>query len=206
RKQLLDAVAKLHVIGVGVLWGGMIDQDSKNNETYILHLYQDGLGMPDRDYYLKDDAESKRVRDAYLPYMEGIHTLAGFSAKEAKRRSAVIMDIETRLAKASMNKVDARDADKTYHKKSARDLSKLAPAIDWKRYFARIGRRDILSVIAMQPDFLHGVSRMLEAVAIDDWKTYLEWHLVNDFSGALSPAFVAKNFSFYGTVLTGTKV
>lgn len=205
-KDLLALIASFHRIGVGVLWGGMIDQDSKQNENYIHHLYQDGLGMPDRDYYLKDDAESKRVRGAYTAYMESMWKLIGYPVKEAKRHTEVVMAIETKLAEASMNKVDARDADKTYHKKSVRELSTLAPTVDWKRYFAAIGGRNIASVVAMQPDFLRSVSKLIESVSIADWKVYFEWHLVNDFSGALSPKFIKKSFSFYGTVLTGTKV
>lgn len=206
QKTLLAAIAQLHRIGVGVFWGGVIDQDSKNSTAYILHLHQDGLGLPDRDYYLNDDAESKRVRDAYLPFVASMHKLAGYPEQESMRRAHTVLHIETMLARVSMNKVDARDADKTYHKKSLRDLKNIAPQVDWAQYFTDIGGARIQHVIATQPEFLRGVSKLLTSIPLADWKIYLEWHVINDFAGALSPAFVAKSFSFYGTVLTGTKV
>lgn len=206
RKSLEIAIAKLHRLGVTAPWGVMIDQDAKDSTKYRLHLVQDGLGMPDREYYLNDDAESKRVRTAYGPYVTRIHRLAGYDAKEAARRKDIVMRVETELAKHSMDKVSARDADKTYHKKSAKELSRLLADFDWKRYWRLNAIPAPVSVIVMQPEFLKGVSSMLARVSLEDWKVYFEWQLVNDMSGVLTPAFVRTSFSFYGTVLTGTKV
>ncbi len=98
----------------------MVDQDSKDSAKYRLHLFQDGLGLPERDYYLNDDKESKRVRDAYVLHLEKLFLLLGRSKKEAQAARETVMRIETALAKASMKKEDRRDADKVYHKKDAR--------------------------------------------------------------------------------------
>ncbi len=205
-KDLLDTVAALHRIGVGVLWGAGVDQDSKDSTKYILHIFQDGLSLPDRDYYLKDDAESKRVREAYEPYVVRMLGRMGRSRGQARMDADIIVRIETELAKASMSKEDRRDADLVYHKKSRRELAALASAIDWNRYFTKISAGEPKSVIVMQTEFLKRASAMLHEISLDDWKVYLEWHLVNEYAGYLSVSFVRESFSFYGTVLSGTKV
>ncbi len=203
--EALEAViAHLHRIGAGMFWGAGIDQDAKNSERYLLHMVQDGLGMPDRDYYLNNDAESVRVRDAYTLHVERLFKLMGYNAAEAKKHTATLLRIETELAKISMKKEDRRDPDKTYHKMSVAKFQKHAPGIDWKAYLKRTGA-EVKEVIVMQPEFFAGIARLFKTTALDDLKTYAEWHLVNDFSGALSDRFVKESFSFYGTVLTGTK-
>ncbi len=206
REDLEKVIGKLHRIGITAPWSVMIDQDAKDSAKYRLHIVQDGLGMPDREYYLNEDTESKRVRNAYRPYIVAIHRLVGYDRYEATRREAVVMRVETELARHSMDKVSARDADKTYHKKSAKELSALLAGFDWKRYWRLNAIPAPLSVIVMQPNFLKGVSGMLRRVSLNDWKVYLEWQLVNDMAGILTPAFVRTSFSFYGTALTGTKV
>lgn len=203
--KLLDTIAELHMIGVGVFWGAGVDQDSKNSERYMLHLLQDGLGMPDREYYLKSDAESLRVRTAYIKHAEELFKLMGKSASAAKEATGTLLRIETHLAKASMKKEDRRDPDKTYHKMTIAKLAKLAPAVDWKRYLKLTGVPELKEVIVMQPEFLTEVSAMLNEIRLEDWKIYLDWHVVNDFSGLLSDRLGKQAFSFYGTVLTGTK-
>ncbi|HRH24037.1 MAG TPA: M13 family metallopeptidase [Candidatus Paceibacterota bacterium] len=204
--ELLTQIAALHRMGVGVLWGTAVDQDSKNSEKYLLHIYQDGLGMPERDYYLKNDPESKRVRDAYLPYVERVLRLMGTKPAKAAGAAATILRIETALAKAWMSKEDRREAEKVYHKKTVRELARLAPAIDWPRYFKNTGAGTLSSVIVMHPEFLAACSTLLTEVSLEDWKTYLSFHVTNDYAGYLSATFVRTSFSFYGTVLSGTKV
>lgn len=202
---LLTGIAELNRRGVDVPWAAAIDQDSKNSARYVLHLYQSGLGMPDRDYYLRDDAEFLRVRKAYLAFAEKLLTLSGLKLKSAKDAIAVVMNIETALAKASMDKVDLRDAEKTYHKKSLADLTKLAPNIDWRQYFKVAKIPTVPYLIVMQPEFLKESSRLLSDFSVDDWKTYLFWHVLLDATPLLSQKFVRANFEFYGRVLAGQK-
>ena len=205
-KDLLALVADLHKIGVGVLWGTAVDQDSKKSTKYALHIYQDGLGMPDRDYYLKNDAESKRVRDAYLPFLEKMFKLIGDTPKVARANAATVLALETKLAEASMKKEDARDAEKVYNRKTISQLSKIAPTVDWARYFKKTGAGAPAAVIVMQPEFLSAVSKLLTEVPLEDWKTYLRFHITSDHAGYLSDTFIKTSFSFYGTVLGGAKV
>ncbi len=203
-EDLTPMLAWLHRIGIGAVWGSGVEQDAKKSERYAFHLGQDGLGMPDRDYYLKDDAESKRVRDAYRVHAVKLFQLMGYAKDAAEAARDTLMRIETALAKASMKKEDLRDPEKTYHKLSRAQLQKLAPQVSWKQYLADTGVADRATLIVMQPEFFKAAGAMLESIPLDEWKTYLFWHVVNDFAGALSDRFVRENFSFYGTVLSGT--
>jgi len=204
-EEIVAFLPELHRIGIGVFFGAGVDQDSKDSTKYILHLHQDGLGLPDRDYYLKDDAESVRVRTAYQKHVEAVFKLLKYAPLEAKKASRSILALETRLAKASMRKEDKRDAEKTYHKKTPKDLQRLSPAIKWKSYLEAIGAKNPKAVIAMQPEFLRAVSSILKTTSIEDLKAYLTFHGVNDYASYLSHAFVKQNFSFYGTTLSGMK-
>ncbi|HRH55400.1 MAG TPA: M13 family metallopeptidase [Candidatus Paceibacterota bacterium] len=203
--DLQKVLAELHSIGVGVLWGADVDQDMKNSDAYALYLGQGGLGMPDREYYLKNDAESTRVRTAYAKHVEKLFTLMGKSLSEARMARETILKIETALAAASMKKEDMRDPDKIYNKLTLAKLQKLASRIDWTLYLKRIRAAKAPYVLVLQPDFFSAVSEMLESIPLEEWKVYLSYHVVNDFSGALSEDFEALAFSFYGKVLTGKK-
>ncbi len=206
QKGLQKVLAELHLLGVTVPWGYGVDQDSKNSEKYVLHFYQSGLGMPDRDYYLKDEAEFVRVRTAYVPFIKKLLALVGKSPQEAAHAAEVIMKVETKLAEYSMNKVDLRDAEKTYHKKSFAEFKKLAPHVDWNSYFKTTKIPNVPYAIVTQPDFVRDSARLLSTLSLEEWKTYLTWHLVLDGAAYLSRAFVRTNFEFYGRTLIGQKV
>ena len=201
--SLVSTVAHLEKVGGGGPWGLTVDQDMKNSEKYVLYLYQSGLGMPDRDYYLKSDAESQRVRSAYEKHLVRLLRLAGRRDK-ASQDAAVVLEIETALAKVSMPKEELRDVDKTYHKKSLTELSKLAPSVPWREYFKILGTEP-KQVIVAQPEFFKALERLLATFPISAWRTYLSTHLINDFASCLTLGFEKENFSFYGTTLTGTK-
>lgn len=202
---IISLIPKLHTLGIGVFFNTFVDQDSKNSEKYLLQLVQDGLGLPDRDYYLHTDAESVRVRTAYRPYVEGMLKLMGRTEKEAQRNAETIIAVESALAKISMKKEDARDAEKTYHKKTIRELQTLAPNIIWKEYLRDSGAEKATSVVVLQPLFFKGLSQLLKTTSVEDLQTYMEWHVVNDYAGALSIRFIKHQFSFYGTVLSGVQ-
>lgn len=204
-EELKSLIYTLHLDGISGPWGMAADQDMKNSSRYLVYLFQSGLGMPDRDYYLLDGEEQKRVREAYPLHITRLLTLAGYSKKDAADAADTIMRIETRLAKASMTREDARDSLKTYHKYTLPKLRKLAPEIDWGQYFKTV-KADLKELVVMQPEFLREVNAMLKEVPLEDWKTYLDFHTINDNAGYLSDAFVKVNFAFYGTVLSGTKV
>jgi putative endopeptidase len=198
REDFERVLAELHLIGSGGFWNMAVDQDSKAPESYILHLYQGGLSLPERDYYLNNDPESARIRAAYRPYLEAMLERMGKDKSEAE----AIIRFETALARASMKKEDRRDAEKTYHKKTVTALKRLSPAIDWKTYFSRT-RLKADAVIVMQPEFFAAVAKLLETTPLPVLKSYLDWHLVNDYAPYLTTALERASFAFYGTTLTG---
>ncbi len=205
RKSLIITIAELEKSGISLPWHLLIDQDSKNSKKYVLHIFQGGLGMPDKEYYLKNDPEFKRVRNAYQVYILKLFFLLGYRENEAKKKVTTVMDIETRLASLSMSKVDARDAEKTYHKKTYPELKRFAPEIDWGFYFKKVGIPSVPYVIIGQPNFLKGAAKLLSSGSIEDWKVYLEWHLINSGASLLSSPFIKVQFDFYGKTLTGSK-
>lgn len=205
KKDLSDTLAHLHVLGISGGWGSVVDQDSKDSTRYLLHLWQGGLGMPERDYYLLNKPEQKRVRRAYVAHVKKLSQLAGASATDSKKISTVVLGMETALAKVSMRKEDTRDPEKVYHKYSVAQLQRMVPAVPWQTYLKQTHAQKAKYIIVGQPAFFKAIGKMLETVPLDDWKTYLEWHVINDCAGMLSDRFVKANFAFYGTTLTGTK-
>lgn len=201
--QLAILVQELHKIGVGVLFDVSVDQDAKDSEKYVLYVGQDGLGMPDSDYYLKKDTESLRVQKAYLPYVADILTLSGIQKVDALPAAKRVVALETQLASYWMNKVERRDIDKIYNKKTLKEWSALTPSMVFPEYLVSQGVGDIRSLIVMQPTYFAGLERLLQSVSLADWKLYMRFHLVNDFSGALSAPFITKSFDFYGRTLSG---
>jgi len=203
--DLLACIAELHIIGVDAVWSCGVDQDMRHNDRYVFYLGQGGIGMPDRDYYLNDDAESVRVRSAYRPHIARMLQLAERRTPAVTQAAETIYTIERRLAQASMQKEERREVEKIYNKRTVAQLTRLAPNIAWHAYFKSLGAKTPKTVVICQPDFFVEVSRMITDVTLADWRMYLTWHLVNDTAGFLSPKLVRQSFAFYGTVLTGTK-
>lgn len=202
--DMLALVSEFHSKGLPSLWGAFVDQDSKDSTKYRLHLWQGGLSLPDRDYYLEDKPEQKRVREAYAAHLDRVLKLAKFNPAQRARTKEVVMRLETALAKASMKKEDIREPEKIYHKLSVPQLKSLVPAIPWAAYFETTGATASHYIVG-QPEFFKALGRMLKSVPIEDWKTYMEWHLINGAASALSEPFIKANFEFYGKTLTGQK-
>ena len=203
-KDLENEVARLQGYGVGALFELGSIQDFKNSSQVIGDLDQGGLGLPDRDYYTREDEKSKQVREEYVKHVARMFELMGDGRTQSAAEAQAVMSIETRLAKASMTLVQRRDPQAVYHPMSPSAIKALAPAFSWDDYFATnalLGKGD-LNVDA--PDFFKETGEMLKSVPISDWKTYLRWHLINTAAPALSQKFVDEDFHFKGTVLTGT--
>lgn len=203
--DIIKYAARVHRVGGSALFVCAVDQDLTDSTHYLLQLWQGGLGLPDRDYYLLDKPEQKRVRAAYTKHVERMLRLAGMNAKEAVRAREAVMKVETLLAKASMNNVDARDVDKTFRKVKIQQLAKEVPSIDWSVYFKLYGADHAKEVNLAQPKFFAALAKMLRTVPLEEWKQYLEWHLISDTSGLLSEAFVKANFEFAGRTIMGMK-
>jgi len=203
--DLPATLAHLHRIGVPGIFNFGAGQDFKNSSSVIAITGQGGLGLPDRDFYLKDDAKSKLTRDAYVAHVTNMFKLLGDDATKAAAEAQTVMNIETQFAQVSLDRVTRRDASKQYHKMSAADLKNVMPNFDWAIYIKKLGVPKFTEINVAHPEFFKGVDPMLKSVSIDDWKTYLRWHLMRDSAEALSAPFVNENFNFYGKFLNGTK-
>lgn len=200
-EELVDLIGYHRSIGVGSLFGIYIGQDDKNSEAYITYLYQGGLGLPDRDYYLKEDEKSVEIQEAYQVHITKMLQLAGEADAEAM--TSVIYKIEKELAENSMTRVERRDPEKTYNKLNREELANLAPKVNFESYFSTVGLSSVGEVVVSQLDFMKAASKMLENVSLEDWKSYLKWKLLDAFANELSSDFVDQNFDFYSRTLSG---
>jgi putative endopeptidase len=182
-----------------------VGQDDKESTAYIAQLAQGGLGLPDRDYYTKDDAESKQLREAYRKHVARMLELAGDTPQAAARGAQVVLALETRLAKASMTLVEQRDPNAIYHKMSRTELAAKAAGFDWPAYFSAVGLPSgEQSVVVRQPAFFKELGVMTRSVPMSEWKVYLRWHQIHSAAPFLSKALVDENFAFFGKTLSGT--
>jgi putative endopeptidase len=202
---LQSEIGRLHAMGFNVLFNLGSAQDKKNSEEVIASAGQGGLGLPDRDYYLKDDPKSKDIRAKYVQYLQDLFKLTGESAEKAASDAASVMSFETKLAGASMTRVQRRDPDATYHRMTLRQAAEMTPAFTWTQYYAAMGISEAAAINVSTPDFFKEVDKDLTAVSLDDWKTYLRFHLVNSLAPSLSSSFVNTNFDFFSKTLRGTK-
>jgi putative endopeptidase len=197
-------IAHYNEIGVAAPYTPQVHQDAKDAARYVFDLSQDGLGMPDRDYYLLDDAELKQARVGYQQHIEKMLTLAG--DKNAAQQAREILAFETALAKIQWTKVENRDPVKTYNKFEFAKLASLAPGYNWKAYLADSGvqgRVDYL--IISQPTYITAFNRLFGQTPLPVWKSYFHWHVLSAFAPYLSKSFVDEDFNFTGTVLRGAK-
>jgi putative endopeptidase len=205
RDELMSALARQTALGMSPLFNFYIDQDARNTLRYIPQLAQGGLGLPDRDYYVKTDAKTKTIRAQYLAHVAHMLELLGDAPAQAKQNAATVMTMETRLARASMTNVEIRDPQATYHLMDLARFSKIDPHVDWANFFKQIDLAAPGEMNVGQPKFFAEAGHMLTALPLDQWKTYLRWNLVRNSANDLSKPFVDANFDFYGRVLAGTK-
>jgi predicted metalloendopeptidase len=202
--ELVTALAQLQNQGFNVGFPLGVDIDDKDATRMIASFTQGGLGLPERDYYFRKGKEAEDTRTAYVAHIARMLELAGDTAPSAKTAANSIMTLETRLAKASRTLVELRDPEKNYHKLQRAALTKLAPELDWERYFDGIAfPRSETVVLVRQPDFFVALGRLLVSEPLAVWRVYLRWHLLSDTASYLSKPFVDEHFSFYGKKLSG---
>ena len=202
---LQNEVARLHMLGVRVLFGFGSGQDDKDSNQMIAQASQGGLGLPDRDYYTKQDEPSKKLREQYREHIAKMFRLAGDDSAAADAAARTVLALETRLAEASKTRVERRDPQANYHKMTLAELREMTPAFSWENYFRDAGFPDIREVDVRQPDFFRALNMRLQDVPLADWKIYLRWHLLRASAPALSAKFVKEDFDFYNRTLTGVK-
>lgn len=205
RKDVLKQIAHMHGMGINTFFLFTSGQDDKNSAMVISQAYQGGLGLPDRDYYTKEDDASKKLRDQYVEHVTKMLTLAGAPAAQASAQAKKIMELETSLAKPARTRVELRDPQKNYNKMSQSDLQALMPDFNWTDYFKELKVAAPGDINVGQPDFFKAVNDIFKNVSIEDAKTYFRWHLLRAMAGTLSKDFVDENFRFFEATLRGTK-
>lgn len=205
KQQVLDEIATLRTQGIASpVFGMFVAQDRKNVTQYIVQLGQGGISLPDRDYYLKDDARSTTIRKAYRDHLERMFSLVGENAATAAYNADAILRIETALAKAQMSRVEMRDPYKTYNKFAVKDLSAQTQGMNWSSLLTQMNVKGVDSVLVTNPTFLKTADILLTALPLQDWKAYLRWNVLRNAAPYLSNAFVAEDFRL-AQVLTGQK-
>ena len=198
-------IAYLQSIGVNAFFGVDSTQDYKDSTEVTGELDQGGLGLPDRDYYTRDDPKSQEQRAEYQKHVAKMFELMGDPAATAATEAQTVMDLETQLAKASETEVERRDPKNVYHRMPQVDLRTLAPDFPWGSYFTAVGLADKGDVNVTAPAFFKTMGQMIATQSLSRWKVYLRWHLIDAAAPALTEPFVNEDFHFKGTVLTGTK-
>ena len=178
-------------------------QDAKDSSEVIAVVDQGGLGLPDRDYYLKDDDKSKVLRQKYAAHVQKMFELLGDTPEAASAEARTVMEIETALAKGSMTRVERRDPKKLYHRVSVRELKKWSPKFGWDEYFAKVGLTSLPTLNVTSPEFFKAMNAEIQKAGLADWKTYLRWHLIHANARWLPARFVDAEFDFFGRTLEG---
>ena len=178
-------------------------QDFRDASQVIAATDQGGLGLPDRDYYLKDDAKSQELRKDYVAHVQKMFELLGDKPEAAAAEAQTVMRIETALAKGSMTRVERRDPKALDHKMTSAELEKMSPEFRWEAYFTKVGMPSLESLNVAVPAFVKAMNEEIAKESLTDWKTYLRWHLVHAYAPHLSSALLNENFAFYGKTLQG---
>jgi putative endopeptidase len=201
-RDLAQLLGELERAGGSGLFGSYVDMDSRNSDRYVVNLVQGGLGLPDESYY-RDDKFAE-IRSAYVAHMTRMLALAG--RPDAEATAAQVLAVETRLAQGHWERADTRDVLKTYNLMTLAELRETAPGFDWSTWAAGLGTTDetFADVIVRQPSYLVHLSKALEEVTLDEWRSWLAMRVVQAAAPYLSGDFVDENFDFYGKTLNGT--
>ena len=203
RSQLIDTLSYLQSKDVKAVFAFSSQPDLHDASMEIAGIHQGGLGLPDRDYYIKDDAKSKETREKYLAHVVRMFTLIGDDESTANREAARVMDIETKLAEASLDRVKMRDPKNRDHKMKVSELTALAPNLEFQHFFSSANVPAFSEVNVVPPDFFQQVNSAIRTIPLSDWKSYLRWQTVHAAAAMLSEPFVREDFDFFGRYLSG---
>ncbi|HUP59962.1 MAG TPA: M13 family metallopeptidase [Thermoanaerobaculia bacterium] len=203
-----DAAAEIHrqqQLGVTPLFRFSAQNDFRNSKFVIAAVAQAGLGLPDRDYYLRDDEKFKTTRRQYVEHIAKMFELAGIAPARAAADAERVLALETKLAQASMARVDMRKPENVYHVTAVSELQSNAPALEWPAFFSSLGLADLRTLNVAQPEYISAANRLLNEVPLESWKAYLRWTAIDAAAPYLSSAFVNQDFAFRGQTLSGQK-
>ena len=204
-RDLSAEIARLHRLGVDVIFNFSSGQDAKDSNAVIGQADQGGIGLPEKDYYFRTDAKSVETRKEYVAHISRMLQLTGVAAAEANKQADSILRLETALAKVSLDVTNRRDPQQTYHKMKLAEFEALSDSFNWSLYFATLQTPKMESLNVAVPDFFKGEEALLKTVSIADWDTYLTFHLIHSQAAILPTRFTDENFAFYGKYLTGAK-
>jgi putative endopeptidase len=203
-KDLLAEVVRLQGHQTPVLFTFGSVPDPKNAKLEIADLDQGGLGLPEKDFYLRSDQRSEDLRKKYVAHVAKMFALLGLTPVEAQKKASTVMTLETAMAKVSMDVTSRRDPQNVIHKMSVSELKKLSPEFDYAEYFPALGAPHFQTLNVDVPAFIQGVSQLLASHTLQEWRDYLSWHVVHSNAVYLSKPFLEENFDFFGRTLSGT--
>ncbi len=205
RKDVTAEISRLHREGVNALFEMGSGSDFKDASHIIAEVDQGGMGLPERDYYFRKDEKSEDLRKKYVAHVQKMFELLGDTPEKAAAEAERVMEIETGLANGALDVVSRRDPAKIYHKMTRAELVALSPDFAWDKYFADLGAPSFTSLNVANPDFMKTMNGLLDSVSIEDWKTYLRWHVAHANAASLPKRFDDENFEFFSKALQGTK-
>jgi putative endopeptidase len=203
RTALLDEIASLQASGLPVAFRFTADQDDKRSDRIVAVASQGGLGLPDRDHYLRGDSASAALRDKYVAHVGRLLRLAGDDSASAARSAASAMALETALARASMTRTEQRNPDSVYHLMTVAELQRMTPAIRWGRYLGARGVAGVREINVRQPAFFRALDSLMAHAPLDQWRAYLRWQVLHRSAPLLASRFDRENFVFYSATLQG---
>ena len=204
-RDLAAEIGRLHRVGLNVLFNFGSGQDFKDSTAVIGQADQGGLGLPEKDYYFRDDPKAVETRKEYVAHVSRMLQLLGTSSGDALSQAETILRIETAIAKISLDVTTRRDPASVYHKMTVAQFKALSDSFDWTAYFKELGAPPLGDVNVASPDFFKGQEALIKTVPIDDWKVYLTFHLIHGQAASLPTKFSEENFAFYGKYLTGAQ-
>lgn len=193
----MEPIGGIGFLGVGI--GG----DAKNSNRNVIYVSPGIVGLPDRDYYVSDDKDSKEKREKYVLHVARMLQFLGENQKKAKSDADKILELETAISQPRFDRVERRDRRKSYNPMKVSDLQKLTPSIDWNAYLTNIGLKNVDSLVVTQPKYMIALEAIFKENKVKDWKAYLRWSLLNGSVGKLSKTAEVANWEFYGKTLTG---
>ena len=205
KPALFVLAARLGRIGVPSFFSVYCDADLEDSRKNLVQVYQGGISLGERDYYLSDDEATRKVRDAYRDYVKQLFTMTGDDEATAARRMEAVLAIETRLARASYSATQQRDVEANFHKMSYDRLLQEYPGIDWGTLFLQLGYPAFQEISVSQPEPIHEVEKVLAETSLDDLKSYVSFKLIDNAAASLDDAFRAASFDFYGRVMSGAE-
>lgn len=203
-QELVEMMAKTRKYGSGSIFGFYVHIDTKNSSQYVTYLSQGGLGLPDESFYTPKDERAENILKEYENHISALFKLAGYDEATANQNAKDVIAIESNLAANSMTRVEGRDPEKTYNKMTIAELQDLCSSIDWEGFFTKAELKGFNELVVKQPDFLSNLDKAFKTFPMENWKTYMKWHLINDMADNLSIEFEQQKFSFYSTILRGT--